>query len=164
MEQTATADQKSGDANPSAVNSRAIKAAAVSETVYELVQDEAALHKWIAAACADGVLAVDTETTSLDSMEADLVGISLCTVPGHACYIPIAHAAPEEQASLDLGETDDSKTKNNRTIKQISLKSVVKVLKPLLESPSVLKIGHNIKYDQKILHRYGINETPWITL
>ncbi|MBN07239.1 MAG: DNA polymerase I [Rhodospirillaceae bacterium] len=160
MEQTATADQKSGDANPSAVNSGAIKAAAVSETVYELVQDEAALHKWIAAACADGVLAVDTETTSLDSMEADLVGISLCTVPGHACYIPIAHAASEEQASLDLGETDDSKTKNNRTIKQISLKSVVKVLKPLLESPSVLKIGHNIKYDQKILHRYGIDVTP----
>ena len=160
MEQTATADQKSGDANPSAVNSGAIKAAAVSETVYELVQDEAALHKWIAAACADGVLAVDTETTSLDSMEANLVGISLCTVPGHACYIPIAHAAPEEQASLDLGETDDSKTKNNRTIKQISLKSVVKVLKPLLESPSVLKIGHNIKYDQKILHRYGIDVTP----
>ena len=65
MEQTATADQKSGDANPSAVNSGAIKAAAVSETVYELVQDEAALHEWIAAACADGVLAVDTETTSL---------------------------------------------------------------------------------------------------
>ena len=160
MEQTATADQKSGDANPSAVNSGAIKAAAVSETVYELVQDEAALHKWIAAACADGVLAVDTETTSLDSMEANLVGISLCTVPGHACYIPITHAAPEEQASLDLGETDDSKTKNNRTIKQISLKSAVKVLKPLLESPSVLKIGHNIKYDQKILHRYGIDVTP----
>ena len=88
------------------------------------------------------------------------MGISLCTVPGHACYIPITHAAPEEQASLDLGETDDSKTKNNRTIKQISLKSVVKVLKPLLESPSVLKIGHNIKYDQKILHRYGIDVTP----
>ena len=70
----------------------AIKAAAVSETVYELVQDEAALHTWIAAACADGVLAVDTETTSLDSMEADLVGISLCTALGHACYIPIARS------------------------------------------------------------------------
>ena len=160
VEQTATADQKSGDASPSAVNSVAIKTAAVSETVYELVQDEATLHTWIAGACADGVLAVDTETTSLDSMDADLVGISLCTAPGHACYIPIAHATPEEQASLDLGETDDSKTKKNRTIKQISIESVVKVLKPLLENPSVLKIGHNIKYDQKILHRYGIDVTP----
>ena len=137
-----------------------ITAPAVSETVYELVQDEATLHTWIAAARADGVLAVDTETTSLDSMEADLVGISLCTAPGHACYIPIAHAAPEEQTSLDLGETDDRKTENDRTIKQIGLKSVIKVLKPLLESSSVLKIGHNIKYDQKILHRYGIDVMP----
>ena len=158
--QTVAGDQTPRVANPSAVDTVAITAPAVSETVYELVQDEAALLTWIAAACADGVLAVDTETTSLDSMEADLVGISLCTAPGHACYIPIAHAAPEEQTSLDLGETDDRETKNDRAIKQIDLKSVIKVLKPLLESPSVLKIGHNIKYDQKILHRYGIDVMP----
>ena len=158
--QTAAGDQTPGAANPLAVDAVAITSPAVSETVYKLVQDKATLNTWIAAACADGVLAVDTETTSLDPMEADLVGISLCTAPGHACYIPIAHAAPEEQTSLDLGETDDRKTKNDRTIAQIDLKSVIKVLKPLLESPSVLKIGHNIKYDQKILHRYGIDVMP----
>ena len=158
--QTAAEDQKAGASTHPAGGTAAITAPAVPETVYELVQDEVALNTWVDAANADGVLAVDTETTSLDSMEAALVGISLCTAPGHACYIPVAHVVPEEQTSLDLGETDASTTKSNGTIKQIALKNVVKLLKPMLESPSVIKIGHNIKYDQKIFHRYGIDVAP----
>jgi len=147
-------------AKQSGANAAIAGAPAVSETSYELVQDEAALKAWIEAAEAKGYLAVDTETTSLDSMEADLVGISLSTEPGKACYIPVAHVAPNEQTSLDLDEPDTETKKGNGKIKQIDLKKAVKLLKPLLESPAILKIGHNIKYDREVFHRYGVDVAP----
>jgi len=153
-----TSDAQS--AKQSGTSAAVAGAPAVSETSYELVQDEAALKVWIEAAEAKGYLAVDTETTSLDSMEADLVGISLSTEPGKACYIPVAHVEPDKQTSLDLGEPDADAKKGNGKIKQIGLKKAVKLLKPLMESPSILKIGHNIKYDREVFHRYGVDVAP----
>ncbi|MCW9003588.1 MAG: DNA polymerase I, partial [Rhodospirillales bacterium] len=71
---------------------------------YELVQDVAALTRWIAMATAAGVVAVDTETNSLDAIRADLVGVSLSIEPGRACYIPLAHKVAAAQGAFDLGD------------------------------------------------------------
>ena len=128
------------------------------ETEYELVQDKARLQAWIDEATSVGVLAVDTENTSLNAMRAELVGISLSIEPGKACYIPVAHSEPEVQASLDLG--GDSGGGSKSAIKQIKRDEAIKMLKPLLEDAGVLKIGHNMKYDAKIFAHYGIEVAP----
>ncbi len=122
---------------------------------YVLVQDEKELEGWVSAACKAGVVAFDTETTSLDAMRADLVGFSLSVEPGTACYVPVAHKAPQTQPSLDLGgegEADDA----DAVPQQIALDRALALIKPMLEDPSVLKIGHNIKYDATVLARYGV--------
>ncbi|HYC13507.1 MAG TPA: DNA polymerase I, partial [Stellaceae bacterium] len=120
---------------------------------YELVQEKAQLERWIERAIDAGMIAVDTETTSLDATRAELVGVSLSLEPGHACYIPLAHRANAE--GLDLGDR-----KKDGDLKQIPMEVALALLKPLLEDPSVLKIGHNIKYDTLIFGRYGINVGP----
>ena len=125
---------------------------------YELVQTEDRLQAWIDNAIAAGEVAVDTETTSLDSMAAELVGISLSIKAGSACYIPVAHVAPDEQSNLDLDF--ESEASEAAAIKQISRQRAVAMIKPLLEHPSVLKIGQNIKYDAEIFARYDINVAP----
>ncbi|MEK9679572.1 MAG: DNA polymerase I [Rhodospirillaceae bacterium] len=132
----------------------------VKEASYELVQDEKALKAWIDAARAAGIFAVDTETTSLNSMEADLVGVSMSIEPGKACYIPVAHVAPESQGKLDLIDEPPAKGIAKESVKQVARDEAVKLLKPLLEDPAVLKIGHNIKYDMEVLARYGIDVHP----
>ncbi len=138
-----------------------IAAAFPETTEYELVQDKKSLQAWIDEAEAVGMLAVDTETTSLDAMQADLVGISMSVHPGKACYIPVAHTAPEEQTTLDLGLDDaPAADKGNGAIKQIKRDEAVKLIKPLLENPSVLKIFHNTKYDAKIFGQYDIDVSP----
>ena len=126
----------------------------VGEAKYELVQEIADLERWVAAANAEGTVAVDTETTGLDAMQADLVGVSLSTGPGQACYIPLRHKAPGGNGAgeLDLAEA--------AAPKQIPLPAAVEVLKPLLEDPGVLKIGQNIKYDALIFARVGIEIAP----
>ncbi|MDE2228519.1 MAG: DNA polymerase I [Alphaproteobacteria bacterium] len=125
---------------------------AAAKQDYELVQDVAVLDRWIAAAFAKGAVAVDTETTSLDAIAADLVGVSLALEPGVACYIPVGHtgAAP---GALDLAGAGD-------TPKQIARDEALKRLKPLLEDSGVLKIGQNIKYDMQVFGRYGIAVGP----
>ncbi|NKB50446.1 MAG: DNA polymerase I [Alphaproteobacteria bacterium] len=128
--------------------------AAAAETTgdseYELVQDEAALAAWIDAATAAGTVAFDTETTSLNAMQAQLVGFSLSTAPGNGCYVPVGHVdgAPTE---LDLDGSGGGK--NNGAIKQIPLAAALAPLKALLEDPSVLKIAHNAKYDLMVVGR-----------
>ena len=128
-------------------------AAAPGEAEYSLVQDEAALAAWIEAARAAGTVAVDTETTSLDTMRAHLVGVSLSIEPGRACYIPLAHVAPGGGPDLLDGDRPAPT--------QIALDTALAALKPLFEDPGVLKVGHNIKYDQEVLARYGIGLTPF---
>ncbi len=120
---------------------------------YSLVDDAAELAQWIAEATRAGAVAVDTETTSLDSMRAELVGVSLSVEPGRACYVPLAHVAPG-------GGTGDLIDGPEDAPRQIPLTDALAALKPLLEDPGVLKIGHNIKYDMEVLARYGIDVSP----
>jgi DNA polymerase-1 len=120
---------------------------------YALVQDEAELADWLARAGAAGWLAVDTETTSLDVDQAELVGVSLALGPGEACYIPLAHVAPQasEGLALEVAETP----------RQIDRDRALALLKPLLEDDAVLKIGQNLKYDMRVLARYGVAVAPF---
>ena len=112
---------------------------------YDCVQTEAQLDAWIAEARLAGTIAVDTETDALDSMTAGLVGVSLATAPNRACYIPLAHGGSDLFSDAPA---------------QVPLAAAIAKLKPLLEDPSVLKVGHNIKYDLNVLERYGIRVAP----
>ena len=145
--------EASGDGT---VTSPAQQAATVKGGSYELVQDEKALDGWIERAFKAGVIAVDTETDALDAFRANLVGVSLSVEPGSGCYIPLGHTGSGDQGAFDLGDSDAPKD----APKQISLKKAIAKLKPLLESPGVLKIGQNIKYDMHVLRRIGLNVTP----
>jgi DNA polymerase-1 len=123
---------------------------------YELVQEEGALKAWIAAARKDGIVAVDTETTSLNAHRARLVGVSLATAAGKACYIPLGHRGRADQGSL----FGDGGSDANDAPKQIPMETAIALLKDLLEDPGVLKIGQNIKYDIEILARHDIMIAP----
>lgn len=138
----------------SAQPSKASQAAQGPETRYQLIQDIASLKHWIEAANHQGLMAFDTETSSLDAVQAELVGISLATGAGQACYIPVGHVAPGKAADseLDLAQTAPPL--------QIPLTQALELLAPLLQDPAVLKIGHNIKYDIQVLASYGIEVTP----
>jgi DNA polymerase-1 len=124
---------------------------------YELVQDEKSLAAWIAEATAAGAVAVDTETTSLDAMRAELVGVSLCIEVGRACYIPLSHKGQAAQGALDFG---DGGKGGEEAPEQVPLKRALELLKPMLEDPGTLKIGQNIKYDALLLSRYGVAVAP----
>ncbi|QCO55169.1 DNA polymerase I [Pseudorhodobacter turbinis] len=117
---------------------------------YENVSTADALGKWIDRIYARGYVAVDTETTSLDEMRADLVGISLCVEAGQACYIPLGH----KQGGGDLfgsSELSDG---------QMPMGEALEMLRPMLCDASILKIGQNMKYDAKIFACQGVEVTP----
>ena len=133
--------------------------AAPGENDYELVRTEAALKGWVDAIYRAGTVAVDTETTSLDAMSADLVGISLSVEPGGACYIPVGHTAPAAQGALDLGDGSGA-TAGDEAPEQLPLDKVLDLLKPMLADRSILKVGQNIKYDMTVLGRYGVAVDP----
>ena len=116
---------------------------------YETIYDPAELKRWAARAYERGVLAVDTETDSLDAMRASLVGVSLAVAPGVACYVPLAH----RRADLEFDDADAAR--------QMPMKEALKILKPVLEDPAVLKVGQNLKYDLNVLARYGVNVRPF---
>ncbi|MEO0720630.1 MAG: DNA polymerase I [Pseudomonadota bacterium] len=116
---------------------------------YETVTDRKALVRWIDRARLAGVVAVDTETDSLDAVAAKLVGVSLSTGPNEACYIPLAHISPEGDDLLG-GDVPE----------QVSFDDAIAALKPLLEDPEVLKVGQNIKYDLIVLGKVGITVAP----
>ncbi|NDW46158.1 DNA polymerase I [Ruegeria sp. PrR005] len=118
---------------------------------YECVRDAAALEKWIAQAHERGWVAVDTETTSLDEMRAELVGISLAIEPGAACYIPLGHRD---------GDANDLFGSDKLAEGQMPLQEALNLLKPMLEDEAILKIGQNMKYDAKIFARHGIDVAP----
>ncbi|MEO7865745.1 MAG: DNA polymerase I, partial [Sphingomicrobium sp.] len=118
----------------------------VDRSAYETVIDVAALDRWIAEARATGYVAVDTETDCIDCIVAKLVGISLATAPGRACYIPIGHGGGDL-----LSEAPS----------QLPAADVIARLKPLLEDESVLKIGHNLKYDWVMFAKAGIVVAPY---
>ena len=132
-------------------------AAAPAEVSYELVRDEAALQAWVDRATAAGIVAIDTETTSLDAMQAELVGLSLSVQAGKACYVPVAHKAPNGQGALDLGDGGGAA---EEAPQQIARDRALDILAPMLADPAVLKVGQNIKYDALILSRYGVPVAP----
>ena len=117
---------------------------------YECVTTAEALQGWLDQIYARGYVAVDTETTSLDEMKAELVGISLCVEAGRACYIPLGH----KQGGGDLFGS------NELVAGQLDLEAVLQMLRPMLCDESILKIGQNMKYDAKILARHGAKVDP----
>ena len=118
---------------------------------YEWVRERAALDRWIARIYQRGLVAVDTETTGLDEMRAELVGISLAVTPGQACYIPLTHKA---------AASDDLFAATGLAPGQMPADEVLAALAPVLADPSILKIGQNIKYDAKIFARLGLDLAP----
>lgn len=143
---------------PTASDAVAALPAAVTAS-YELVQDEAALQRWIDRAIEIGVIAIDTETTSLTPAMADLVGISMSTAEGNGCYIPLCHReATGYSESFDFTMTE--KKSDTPPLVQIPLKRAMEMLKPMLEDPSVLKVGHNIKYDLQMFLAHGLRVSP----
>lgn len=113
---------------------------------YETVTTPAALEGWIARARAAGIIAFDTETTSLDAVAAGLVGFSLAVAPGAACYVPLGHGSGGLLAERPA---------------QLPLDAALERLKPLLEDPGVIKVGQNLKYDMVVMARHGIAIQPF---
>jgi DNA polymerase-1 len=124
---------------------------------YPCVRSLAELEEWVADARAQGLVAIDTETTDLDAMRAELCGVSLALAPGRACYIPLGH-----RSGSDCGEGDMFAEGDGGLIDgQIAIDEALARLKPLLEDPAVLKIGQNVKYDWLVLARHGIEMAPF---
>ena len=118
---------------------------------YSRVSDKAALQVWIDSIQERGYVAVDTETTGLDEMTADMVGISLCVEPGEACYIPLLHKAHRGDDLFGSDELAEG---------QMSVVEALELLKPVLEDPGILKIGQNMKFDAKVFAQLGISVAP----
>ncbi len=119
----------------------------IDRSKYECVRTLARLKKWVARAYDLGVVAVDTETTSLDAMQAGLCGFSLAVAPNEACYVPLAHKKDGGGDGLfDAGLAPD----------QIKEEDALAVLKPLLEDRSILKVAQNMKYDWLVFAQRGI--------
>ena len=126
-----------GEPNLSSINKeeKSLNKITIEKKAYHLISKVEQIDEWIKEAEETGEVAVDTETTSLDPHQADLVGISLSTKIGKACYIPVGH----------------------KSKKCLDKKLVLKKLKPLLEDPSIKKIGQNIKFDFILLFKHGVN-------
>ena len=126
-----------------------LRAVPVTHGDYETVTSVNQLQQWIATAFDQGHLAIDTETDSLDAMQANIVGVSLALQPGKACYVPLNHTGG-----------DGNLFGGGRLPGQIDAGEALGLLKPLFESPAVLKIGQNLKYDMLLLKRFGIDVAP----
>ena len=149
---TAASDDPSVQAeqgNATATVADAMRSIPLDHAAYERVTTRQRLEAWVAMIREAGHVAVDTETTSLDNMQARLAGISLSVEPGKACYIPTGHRAAE---GLDFGGGD--------ALEQMKQADVLAALKGVLEHPGILKIGQNLKYDVTIFQRLGINVAP----
>ncbi len=118
---------------------------AIDLDAYECVTTIEALDLWIARAFAARLVAIDTETSALDAMRANLAGISLALGPNDACYIPLGHGGSDMFAERPA---------------QVPLSEALAALKPLLECDAVLKVGQNIKYDINVLARHGVLVGP----
>jgi len=115
---------------------------------YKLITEENEFLDFVDEIIEKGIVSVDTETTSLNAMEAELVGVALCIEPGKAVYVPLQHKSKDENNVITFP-------------KQLDLNFVLGKLKPILEDEGIIKIGQNIKYDMTILHRSAkINISP----
>ena len=124
-----------GETHPPAA--AAPKAQTAPAVDYRVILDHGEFLEWLERIRTAELVSLDTETTSLDYMLAEIVGISLCVEPGTAAYLPLAHRYPDAPAQLDRDE-------------------ILNALKPLLEAEAVRKVGHNLKYDMHVLANHGI--------
>ena len=143
------AEQAAPGGHPGAVADRAALFKTVDPSKYETVITLERLHHWIARAREEGRISIQTQSTSMDAMRAQLCGMALAVTPGEACYIPCGHRAGE---GLDLA--------GGKQIAQLSEADILERLKPLLEDPGVLKIGQNLKYDSLVFLQRGIRVAP----
>ncbi|MFN6977948.1 MAG: DNA polymerase I, partial [Gemmobacter sp.] len=125
----------------------AVAAVPIDPALYVTIRTAEDLAPWLAAIRERGWVAVDTETTGLDEMRADLVGISLAVEPGRAAYLPVGHRKGADM----FAEAVEG---------QMPLDAALAALKPVLEDDAILKVGQNLKYDAKILARHGIAVAP----
>ncbi|MCZ8376045.1 MAG: DNA polymerase I [Beijerinckiaceae bacterium] len=137
-----------GPAGLAATRLAALRAMPVKHEAYEAVHTAAALAAWLDRARERGILAFDTETNSLDPMQADLVGVSLSTAPGEGAYVPLQH------------RSGDGLFDSGLVAGQIPLAEALALLKPVLEDPAVLKIGQNIKFDLAVMRQHGVDIAP----
>ncbi len=140
----ATADSVGTPFDLAAARRQALMGQPIDHGAYETVMDTARLKDWVRRGLEMGVVAVDTETTSVDANACDLVGFSLALAPGEACYVPLQHRSGADLFGGGLTEG------------QIPLAEALAIVKPLLEDASVLKIGQNIKFDWMVFKRHGI--------
>jgi len=124
----------------------------IDRSKYICIRDFEELEEWITRATKQGYVAVDTETDSLDSIAANLVGVSLALAPNEACYIPLAHVDPDNADDGDMFGADPPR--------QIRMQDALRALKPMLEDPAILKIGQNIKYDLSVFATHNIDVAP----
>ena len=122
----------------SELNTTKTQSSKINTKAYESIINEKSLDKWIKILNEQSVIAVDTETSSLNPLEADLIGVSFSYAPNKACYIPLAH----------------------KNIKSLKKKLVLEKIKPILEDPSIKKVGQNIKFDFIVLKQNGIEVNP----
>ena len=120
---------------------------------YECVTTLEQLQAWITEAQAAGIVGLDTETDNLDAFRANLVGLSLATAPGRACYVPLRHRAvqPAAQGTLDAPAPEAAPA-----VQQIAPEDALAALTPLLRDCTVLKVLQNAKYDLMVLERAGL--------
>jgi len=122
----------------SELNTTKTQSSKINTKTYENIINEKSLDKWLKTLNEQSVIAVDTETSSLNPLEAELVGVSFSYAPNKACYIPLAH----------------------KNIKSLKKKLVLEKIKPILEDPSIKKVGQNIKFDFTVFKQNGIEVNP----
>ncbi|MFZ3182287.1 MAG: DNA polymerase I [Methylocystis silviterrae] len=127
------------------------KAVKIDRSTYETVSSAERLDDWITEAVGAGLVAINVETTLPDPMRCELIGVSLATAPGRACYVPLQHRT---------GDSADLFSGADLVEGQIPLDVALARLKPLFEDASILKIAHNMKHDLLVLSRYGIDVAP----
>ncbi len=125
--------------------------APVDRSRYVCVSSLRELQSWIDEAFEAGTVCFDTETDSLDPMQANLVGVSLALAPGRACYIPLGHKTPGAEDLFGGGDAAPG---------QLPLREALDLLRPLLTAPSVTKIAQNVKFDWLVLAQHGIEVAP----
>ncbi len=132
-----SSNSEKDDASSSNTEDQSPTTQSIDKSQYETVLDDKRFKEWIALLEAAELVAFDTETTSLNYMEAELVGVSFCIEPGKAAYVPVAHDYPDAPT-------------------QLAREDVLAALKPILESQDIIKVGQHIKYDKNVLANYGI--------
>jgi len=143
-------DAAEADAAAFEITAGAVPPEPIDRDAYAVVRDPETLEAWVAEATEQGLVALDTETTGLDEMACDLVGVSLALAPGRACYVPLGHRTGDGDL-LGASERADG---------QMEMERALEILKPMLADPAVLKIGQNLKFDLKVLRRHGLTVAP----